>query len=246
MTTRFTAVPSRFAFQWMRKKRKFDGQMFLCYLAWYGLGRLFIEGLRTDSLYVGSSNLRVSQLLAGLTCLFAVGFMLYVLVFRRPEPEELWVNRDRKKLPVPETNAAPAGQTELMSEERFDEELSDAFRILGGGSNGAEKLEEATEGAAVGDAVSGLTEAAEKTAEALAEAEEEAAAEGEAPEDEETAALRQTVANVFDDLAAEAGGNGEAPESPEAPGGEPVKAPEAAVEETAGESEDGNEASEQL
>lgn len=44
------------------KRRKFDGEIFLLYLAWYGLGRSFIEGLRTDSLMIGP--FRVSQLLA--------------------------------------------------------------------------------------------------------------------------------------------------------------------------------------
>lgn len=45
--------------------RKFDGQIFLMYIGWYGLGRFFIEGLRTDSLTAGASGtLRVSQLLA--------------------------------------------------------------------------------------------------------------------------------------------------------------------------------------
>ena len=45
------------------KHRKFDGEVFLMYTGWYGLGRFFIEGLRTDSLYLG--NIRVSQLVAG-------------------------------------------------------------------------------------------------------------------------------------------------------------------------------------
>ena len=46
------------------KRKKFDGEVFLSYLAWYGLGRVFIEGLRTDSLMI--ARLRVSQLLAGI------------------------------------------------------------------------------------------------------------------------------------------------------------------------------------
>lgn len=33
----------------VRRVRRFDGEMFLCYLGWYGLGRFWIEGLRTDS-----------------------------------------------------------------------------------------------------------------------------------------------------------------------------------------------------
>lgn len=35
---------------WLMRRRKYDGQVFLFYTAWYGLGRFFIEGLRTDSL----------------------------------------------------------------------------------------------------------------------------------------------------------------------------------------------------
>lgn len=44
------------------KHRKYDGQLFLMYLGWYGLGRAVIEGLRTDSLMIG--NIKASQLLA--------------------------------------------------------------------------------------------------------------------------------------------------------------------------------------
>lgn len=47
-----------------KKHRKFDGEIFLMYIGWYGLGRGFIEGLRTDSLYIGNSSVRVSQLVA--------------------------------------------------------------------------------------------------------------------------------------------------------------------------------------
>ncbi len=52
-------------------RRKYDGQTFLWYVTWYGLGRMFIEGLRTDSLYIGNTGIRVSQLLA--FCLFIGG-----------------------------------------------------------------------------------------------------------------------------------------------------------------------------
>lgn len=120
---------------WSRKRRKFDGQLFLLYLGWYGLGRCLIEGLRTDSLYVGSTNLRVSQLLAGLTCLIALGIVLYVLLFRHPEPEELWVNRDRKQALLEAERAAEARRQEEARNQHFDEELSDAFRILRTGAD---------------------------------------------------------------------------------------------------------------
>ena len=48
----------------LKKFRKFSGQLFLSYGIWYGLGRTFIEGLRTDSLYIGDTGIRVSQLLS--------------------------------------------------------------------------------------------------------------------------------------------------------------------------------------
>ena len=48
-----------------RKHKKFCGEVFCAYILWYGLGRFWIEGLRTDSLYIGS--LRVSQLVACLS-----------------------------------------------------------------------------------------------------------------------------------------------------------------------------------
>ena len=59
------------------KHRKFDGEVFLIYIGWYGLGRFFIEGLRTDSLYLG--QIRVSQLVAG-TCVLAA--IILIIVFR--------------------------------------------------------------------------------------------------------------------------------------------------------------------
>ncbi len=178
----------------VKKKRKFDGQLFLFYLAWYGLGRLFIEGLRTDSLFVGTSNLRVSQLLAGLTCLMSLGLMLYVLVFRRPEPEQLWRNRDRAGAAEPEKAVPAQTPEELMTEERFDEELSDAFRILTGKSAGANAAEEPEEH---GDDP------------AEAEKAEEAAAE----EDGEAAEMRETIASVFES-AEDPGGETEEPGVP--------------------------------
>jgi phosphatidylglycerol:prolipoprotein diacylglycerol transferase len=75
----------------LSKKRKYDGQVFLAYLAWYGLGRVWIEGLRTDSLYLGS--FRVSQLLAGASFAVATGLMLYIRFRKHPDGSALLVNR---------------------------------------------------------------------------------------------------------------------------------------------------------
>ena len=90
------------------KRRKFDGQIFLMYLGWYGLGRMFIEGLRTDSLYVGASNLRVSQLLAGICFLGVVIFLVYDKIFREHDPEELYVNQVARRKAAEAAEAAEA------------------------------------------------------------------------------------------------------------------------------------------
>ena len=49
---------------WFRKKKKFQGELFLCYLAGYGAGRLWIEGLRTDQLLIPGIGIPVSQVLS--------------------------------------------------------------------------------------------------------------------------------------------------------------------------------------
>ena len=78
---------------WVRKgKRKYDGQMSLLYFFFYGLGRAWIEGLRTDSLYIGHTGIRVSQALSLVLVLCAGALLLWER--RREHPaEQLWVNR---------------------------------------------------------------------------------------------------------------------------------------------------------
>lgn len=79
------------------KHRKFDGEVALLYTAWYGLGRAFIEGLRTDSLYIGATGIRVSQLLAIVSCIVAVGLLVWLRFLRKKPLPELFVNRAAKK-----------------------------------------------------------------------------------------------------------------------------------------------------
>lgn len=74
----------------LSKKRQYDGQIALGYVAWYGLGRAFIEGLRTDSLYWGP--FRVSQLLAAVSCIAAVTILLWQM-FKPHDPAKLYVNQ---------------------------------------------------------------------------------------------------------------------------------------------------------
>lgn len=68
---------------WLMRRRKYDGQVFLFYTAWYGLGRFFIEGLRTDSLMWGP--VRVSQALALVAFVTATALLI-------------WLGQKKKKL----------------------------------------------------------------------------------------------------------------------------------------------------
>lgn len=61
----------------MKRGRKFDGQMFLGYVIWYGLGRAAIEGLRTDSLYFFGTGIRSSQMLGLVSAAAAIGIYVY-------------------------------------------------------------------------------------------------------------------------------------------------------------------------
>lgn len=65
---------------WYRPKKRFTGEMFFLYLGGYGLGRVWIEGLRTDSLLLPGTGIAVSQALAGACVLVA---LLCILAGRR-------------------------------------------------------------------------------------------------------------------------------------------------------------------
>lgn len=80
-----------------KKMRKFDGQIFLSYVLWYGLGRFWIEGMRTDSLYFFGLELfgvpiRTSQVLALGSALVAAAILIWQMT-RKHDPKELFVNR---------------------------------------------------------------------------------------------------------------------------------------------------------
>ena len=97
----------------LSKKRKFDGQVALYYVAWYGLGRAMIEGLRTDSLWWG--NFRVSQVLAAGSCLIAL-IVLVVMAFRPHDPANLFVNKVAAKKMAAEAAEEEPAETEASEE----------------------------------------------------------------------------------------------------------------------------------
>jgi len=82
-----------FLLRFLKKgRRKYDGQCTLLYFLWYGLGRAWIEGLRADSLYLGSTNIRISQALS--IALVVISSVVLLIQSRRPHPPEaLYVNR---------------------------------------------------------------------------------------------------------------------------------------------------------
>ena len=59
------------------KKKAFDGEIFLIYLIGYGIGRAWIEGLRTDQLQIGSTGFPVSQVLSALIAVVGIGVWIY-------------------------------------------------------------------------------------------------------------------------------------------------------------------------
>ena len=60
-----------------RKHKKFDGQLMAMYFIGYGLGRFWIEGMRTDSLMIGSTNIPVSQVLS---IILVIVFIIYIII----------------------------------------------------------------------------------------------------------------------------------------------------------------------
>ena len=116
-----------------KKFRKFSGQLFLGYGAWYGLGRMIIEGFRTDSLYIAHTTIRVSQVVSGV--LMLVCLVLY-LVFtvkytKHPKPIEGvdYFPEDAvktKKERLADEAAAMQAQTEETSAEKSEEVSEEA------------------------------------------------------------------------------------------------------------------------
>lgn len=100
----------------MKRGRKFNGQMFLSYVIWYGLGRAAIEGLRTDSLYFFSTGIRSSQMLGIVSAAAAAG--LYVFRMKTAGPASPpFVPAKAQGKPVPAEESAPAVQAGPAAEE---------------------------------------------------------------------------------------------------------------------------------
>ncbi len=113
-------------------KHKKTGDIFWFYLLLYGIGRFVIEGLRTDSLYLGGSDIRISQLLSGILVAAAAIVLVTIHFFQGRKPKEpkplapldesLKLMRDEDRANLPEElddgtiQTAPAGMEQAETE----------------------------------------------------------------------------------------------------------------------------------
>lgn len=106
-----------------KKGRKFNGQMFLSYVIWYGLGRTAIEGLRTDSLYFFGTPIRSSQMVGIVSALAAIG--LYVLRLKTAGPASPPFVKGEKAAASQLVMEEAAPETAETAEPALAEELKD-------------------------------------------------------------------------------------------------------------------------
>ena len=111
-----------------KKFRKFSGQIFLAYGIWYGIGRMIIEGLRTDSLYIGDTNIRVSQMLSAMIVIVCSAIMIAMIIryTKNPKPIE-GVDYFIEPVPFFKKNRIKAEEAKAM-EEKKEEKTEDVHK----------------------------------------------------------------------------------------------------------------------
>ena len=110
------------------KGRRCDGENTAFYFLWYGIGRFWIEGLRTDSFYLFDWMLfgepvRVSQALSLVLALFGAGMLLYNICIKKPSREELYVNKVAAAAESVQASAAMEADEKSGSVEEGENEL---------------------------------------------------------------------------------------------------------------------------
>ena len=108
-----------------KKWRKFDGQIFLMYVVWYGAGRFFIEGLRTDSLYFGT--VRVSQMVALISVV--AGLILLIIGFSRTKrmgtDYVLYCNSEESKALLAEADAREEAYQQKLADKKAKKDTAE-------------------------------------------------------------------------------------------------------------------------
>lgn len=129
------------------KHRKFDGELFLLYIGWYGLGRMIIEGLRTDSLMIG--HLRVSQLVAGVCVVISIAAIIYMRNKIRVEGEYVFYkDTEESKRLIAETEEKyrlDEEKRKAKKKSRNDDELKPEDRLVDEETNTEEENENGTD-----------------------------------------------------------------------------------------------------
>ncbi len=107
-----------------KKARKFSGQIALCYGIWYGLERTVVEGLRTDSLYIAGTTIRVSQALSAALVIVCAALLVVLLIkyTKNPKPiEGIDYFVEEKK-----AEAVTEEKEETVSEEKTEKEIKES------------------------------------------------------------------------------------------------------------------------
>ena len=112
------------------KKKRFDGQIALMYFVWYGFGRMFIEGFRTDSLYLGKTNIRVSQLLGLAFFLGALALLVIFLITGKHKHQFMTVEKKVPAAPTPEEVAEKEARMEEKARKAEENALLGAEDFL--------------------------------------------------------------------------------------------------------------------
>jgi phosphatidylglycerol:prolipoprotein diacylglycerol transferase len=114
------------------KGRRFDGENTWFYFLWYGIGRSWIEGLRTDSLYlfdwtIFGQPIRVSQLLSVVLAAAAAFMLFYNIQIKKRTPEGLLVNQLAAQAEAGEAASVIAAETPedaaTLAEEAVSEDV---------------------------------------------------------------------------------------------------------------------------
>ena len=116
-----------------RRARKFSGQIFLSYGVWYGAERAFVEGLRTDSLYITGTQIRVSQALSAALALVCLIILIALLIkySRHPVPvdgKDFFLEEELKKKQSAEVPAEVENEIKIIKESTGDENGTDTQR----------------------------------------------------------------------------------------------------------------------
>lgn len=156
-----------------KKWRKFDGQIFLMYVIWYGAGRFFIEGLRTDSLYLGTVKISQAVALVSVTAALVLLFVGLSRAKRMGSDYQLYAQTAESRALLEEADRKAAEYEAKRSRKKAqispDEEKTDVLLAKDAAEDAAESEKEA-----VSDAAESVTDAAKDAVSDAAESAKEA------------------------------------------------------------------------